>query len=183
MIASLLQVVTSLLQVDCQDFLSTSLMQVVSTTRSKSADFDTDLTQLDEANRLDAIAIHPDTIVIPITTIIIPTTTIIIPSATIIIPSTTIIIPSTTIIIPTTPLGTRTSPSWCLLTRWNTVTFKCVGPYRQQWHRCCQVHAFYTTMVLRFIWQWACYSFRCHGYTRRFKGDTIYFPYLLKDGQ
>ena len=36
MIASLLQVVTRLMEVDCQDLSSTSLMQVVSTTCSKS---------------------------------------------------------------------------------------------------------------------------------------------------
>ena len=37
MITSLLWLSTGLMQVDCQDFLSTRLMQTVSTTRSKSA--------------------------------------------------------------------------------------------------------------------------------------------------
>ena len=48
--------ITSLLQLDCQDFLSTSLMQVVSTKACKyqvAANLVfTDLLQLDEVNRL-----------------------------------------------------------------------------------------------------------------------------------
>ena len=51
------------MQVDCQDFLSTNLMQVVSTTYSKSVNIKlrlifTDLLQLDEAKKLDATSSH-----------------------------------------------------------------------------------------------------------------------------
>ena len=56
-------IIKTLMQANCQDFLSTSLMQVVSTyisilqhiSNCIKSDFGTDLTQLDEANKLDAI--------------------------------------------------------------------------------------------------------------------------------